>query len=43
MQYFLFDMLNKYFIAQKAETILHWKKVKTGISDYPSVGYDLPL
>ena len=30
----------KYFIAQIAEiaVILHWKKIKTGISDYPSPG-----
>ena len=41
LQYVIFDMLNKYFIAQIAENIfiLHWeKKVKTGISDNLSPG-----
>ena len=36
----MLDMLDKYFIAQIAEStfILHWKIVKTGIPDYPSPG-----
>ena len=40
LQYVLFAILNKYFIAQMAKNtfILHWKKVKTGISAYPSPG-----
>ena len=40
LQYVLFGMLNAYFIAQIAENtfILQWKKVKTGIADYPSLG-----
>ena len=40
LQYVLFDMLNKYFVAQIAENIFIWpgKKVKTGILDYPSPG-----
>ena len=39
-QYVISDMLNKYFIAQITENtfILHWKKVKTGISDLSSPG-----
>ena len=37
---YLIIMLNKYFVTQIAENtfILHWKKVKTRISDYPSPG-----
>ena len=38
LQYvFYFNILNKYFIAQIAVNtcIFHWKKVKTGMSDYP--------
>ena len=42
LQYVLYDMLNEYFIALMAEntctSILHWKKVKTGILDYLSPG-----
>ena len=40
VQCVLLDILNKYFIVQRAENtfILHWKKVKTGIPDYPSLG-----
>ena len=40
LKFVLFNMLDKYmyFIAQIAEntTSLHWKKVKTGISDSPN-------
>ena len=41
LQYVLFDMLNKYFIAQIVENTFIFaqkKNVKTGISDYPSPG-----